>query len=144
VAQNVAIRICRTLATVDVPSEQDLVRLASQHILWELQSLHARHTGPQGFAGNHATDPAPKDGVPPRHAAAASREASPHGVAFYQELQTLVGSLPEEERVVFDRLHFLGWTHQEVADDLGLSVETTKRRFRRAKLRLAERLGPDG
>jgi RNA polymerase sigma factor (sigma-70 family) len=63
------------------------------------------------------------------------------------ELVEAVGRLDEGEREVVDLLFFQGLTQGEVADLLGIDESTVKRRWARARVRLAKWLrsyGPDG
>lgn len=145
VAQNVALRLCRALEVVPLETEKDLVNLTAELVRRELADLARKHKGPQGVAQNHATDPAPAIGENrrPRYEKAAESEPGPETRARANELHSLVQTLPEDERVVFDRIHYLDQSQPEVAEELGVSVETVKRRYRRAKLRLAEKLTPD-
>jgi RNA polymerase sigma-70 factor (ECF subfamily) len=51
-----------------------------------------------------------------------------------------IDRLPEEEREVFDLIRIQGLTYAEVAQLLGVSGTTIKRRLSRSRLRLAEQL----
>ncbi len=53
------------------------------------------------------------------------------------EVRTALDSLPEEERAVVRATHFLGLTHVETAERLGVPVGTVKSRSHRAHRRLA-------
>lgn len=56
------------------------------------------------------------------------------------ELKSALGSLPVEERDVVWFSHFLGMTHPQIADQLGVPVGTVKSRSSRAHRRLASLL----
>ncbi|HMO14897.1 MAG TPA: sigma-70 family RNA polymerase sigma factor [Pirellulaceae bacterium] len=51
-----------------------------------------------------------------------------------------IDTLPEDEREVVDLLYFHGLTQIEVAEVVGVSKDTIKRRWSRARIRLAEYL----
>ena len=51
-----------------------------------------------------------------------------------------IDGLPESEREVFDLIGIQGLTHGEAAAVVGVSEKTVKRRLKRARLLLAERL----
>jgi RNA polymerase sigma-70 factor (ECF subfamily) len=53
------------------------------------------------------------------------------------EVRRAVDALPEDERLVLEATHFLGLTHQEAAQKLGIPAGTVKSRSHRAYRRLA-------
>lgn len=53
------------------------------------------------------------------------------------EIRTAIGTLPEAEQEVVRATHYLGLSHQEAADKLGVPVGTVKSRSHRAHRRLA-------
>jgi RNA polymerase sigma-70 factor (ECF subfamily) len=53
------------------------------------------------------------------------------------EVRRAVDSLPDDERAVLHATHFLGLTHKEAAQQLGLPLGTVKSRSHRAYRRLA-------
>jgi RNA polymerase sigma-70 factor (ECF subfamily) len=56
------------------------------------------------------------------------------------EVRRAVDALPPDEREVVRRSHLLGYTHEQIADQLGIPVGTVKSRSNRAHRRLAEAL----
>jgi RNA polymerase sigma-70 factor (ECF subfamily) len=56
------------------------------------------------------------------------------------EVRRAVDALPEDERVVLEATHFLGLTHQQTAERLGIPAGTVKSRSHRAYRRLAQLL----
>ena len=139
IAQAVAIRLSRVLLEVQPESESHLVNLAATMIRREIIDLTRKHSGKGGFAGNHASTPPGKDlndrldGQSPT--------PGPETTSRIREIHGLVERLPVEERVVFERHVYLDQEHAEIAEELGVSVATVKRRFRHARLLLAEWLG---
>lgn len=57
------------------------------------------------------------------------------------EVRSAIDRLSEEERAVIRATHYLGLTHEETAERLGLPVGTVKSRSHRAHRRLAGLLG---
>jgi RNA polymerase sigma-70 factor (ECF subfamily) len=56
------------------------------------------------------------------------------------EVRSALDELPEEERAVMRMSHYQGFTHREIADQLGVPVGTVKSRSHRAHRRLTESL----
>ena len=56
------------------------------------------------------------------------------------EVRAAVEALPSDERAIVHLQHFIGMTHVEIADQLGLPVGTVKSRSFRAHRRLADGL----
>jgi RNA polymerase sigma-70 factor (ECF subfamily) len=89
---------------------------------------------------------------PPDHPGGAPRQKpaqspdTPADVVIGRELKTLLeeamAKLPEEYRVVFTMRDVEGRSNEETAGVLGLSVEATKSRLRRARAFLRDQLQP--
>ena len=56
------------------------------------------------------------------------------------EIRQAIDALPPDEREVVRRSHLQGFTHQQIADDLGVPIGTVKSRSGRAHKRLAASL----
>lgn len=56
------------------------------------------------------------------------------------QVRTALDKLPDDERAVVRATHFLGLTHSQAAEQLGVPVGTVKSRSHRAHRRLAEML----
>lgn len=69
-----------------------------------------------------------------------SPESAADAVGFRPALRRELAALPEPQRVVVVMKDVYGWSHQEVADTLGISVAAAKVRLHRARKRLRERL----
>ena len=69
---------------------------------------------------------------------------NPRKIAEWTEMHKVIESLPEESREMFDLLWYHELSQEEAAKLIGLSVRQVKRRWREAKIRLAEKLGNDG
>lgn len=57
-----------------------------------------------------------------------------------QEIVQLIQQLPEGYKVVFNLFMIEGYSHQEIADMLGISVNTSKSQLRKARLALQKRI----
>ncbi len=55
-----------------------------------------------------------------------------------QELLKLIQQLPTGYRTVFNMFAIEGYSHKEIGDELGISENTSKSQFRKAKLQLQE------
>lgn len=139
ILQGVALRMLRALKAVKPPTIRDLLNLTATQIRREMIDLYRHHYGKEGDAAHHAPDPGKPDSqgnVRPWVEAKADSEPGPSSQAREKELDEQVQSLPEEEREVFNLLFYLGMSQQEVAQQLGVSVPTVKRRWRKARLLL--------
>lgn len=57
-----------------------------------------------------------------------------------QEIVQLIQKLPEGYRVVFNLFMIEGYSHQEIADELGIAVNTSKSQLRKARLALQQKV----
>jgi RNA polymerase sigma-70 factor (ECF subfamily) len=83
-----------------------------------------------GLATNHDTNPGELPTPDPTN--------DPVKLADWTEFHQQVEQLPEELRQVFDLFWYGGLNTSEVAEQLRVSVRTVKRRWRDARLLLAE------
>ena len=65
-------------------------------------------------------------------------EASPVEKMGYKELMRLVESLPADARTVFNMYVIEGYSHKEIAQELGCTEATSRSKLQRARLRLQE------
>lgn len=56
------------------------------------------------------------------------------------EIRLALDAMPEKHRVILEATHFLGMSHEQTAEKLGLPVGTVKSRAHRAHRDLAKRL----
>lgn len=144
VFQNALIRLNRALQTERPESTRRFIGLAAMQIRRELIDLWRHHYGPQGDGAHHASDPGQansKDGANPIYDQGAVDTAPGEIVSEDMErFHTLVGELPEKLCEVFEKSFYLDMTQDEIAKDIGVSIKTIKRRWRDAKLQLAETL----
>jgi RNA polymerase sigma-70 factor (ECF subfamily) len=124
----IAERLLKALREARPRTVRQLFALANQHTRWELNDL-ARRLDEQPDAGEL------REELVPRPASSVSG-LSPDGLRMLQAID----ELPEEEREVFDLVRIQGMTQTEVAQLLGVSVATVKRRLTRGLRLLTEQL----
>ena len=139
VLQSALVRLGRTLEAVPAARTADFLSLAATNIHRELADLIRHYYGPEGVGANHAT-PGVGSGSGPLDRAI-DGGAGPSERAGWREVRERIGRLPDDERTVFHLRFYLGLTHRETADALGVSEKTVKRRYLSGRLRLS---GEDG
>lgn len=72
---------------------------------------------------------------------AANSTHDPARLAEWTELHERVGTMPDEQREVFDLLWYDELTHDEAAEVLNVSTKTVSRRWREARLWVLDSLG---
>ena len=147
VFQNALIRLDRALQTVRPESTRRFVGLAATQIRRELIDLARHHYGPQGDGAHHASDPGQANsqgGGKPLYDPGA-RDTSPSEIPQedMERFHAAVGDLPDELREVFEKSFYLDMTQNEIAQEIGVSTKTIKRRWRDAKVKLGEILHPE-
>ena len=137
VTQRALMRLDNALRKVTPESKERLLGLAARHVRFAVIDIHRSFYGPEGAAKNHDTDPGLReDGKPAFEKTAVTSDPSTK-LAVHEAVETL----PTDLREVFDRRFYLEMTHDEIAVELGVSSKTSKRRWRDAKIQLAELLG---
>lgn len=121
-------RLLKALKEVRPQTVRQFFALAGQHLRWELCDI-ARRLDTQPAAvplGDKVIRALP--------------ESDPELSSTARLILETIGSLPEDEREVFDLVHVQGLTEQEAAEVLGVAPRTVKRRLDRGILLLTERL----
>ena len=67
-----------------------------------------------------------------------TEEATPVQKMGYRDLIRLIASLPAEARTVFNMFVVEGYSHKEIAQELGCTEATSRSRLQRARLKLQE------
>ena len=136
VLQTAVIRLHRSLVTVQPESIVGLLGLGAQQIRWTLLDLIRLHYGANGDAANHDTAANySSNGVPINHVASVAGE--PDNLEEWAAFHKSVEMLPEEERRVLCLIYYEGLSQTEVAQLLGVTDRTIRRRLTSAKLQLA-------
>ena len=144
VVQNAAIRFLRALDATPLETPEHLVNLATLQIRRELVDLARKHRGPESYAANHESNSTVVDSeVVMRVSYAADPYVHEPGVERWAAFHEAAAALPAGEREVFELAWFLGAEQVEVAEHLGCSVRTVKRRWDAIKQTLRDALGAD-
>ena len=139
VLQNALIRLQRALKTERPDTTRRFIGLAATQIRRELIDLWRHHFGPQGDGSHHLSNVAANDDSAPSdlHAPVSPIASNPE---FRLPVLEAVDSLDPSLQEIVHMRTYLGMTHDEIAEAVGVSVKTSKRRWREAKLQLAELL----
>lgn len=133
VYQNAMLRLHRALGAMRVGSVRHFFNLAAQQVRWELLDLAKHHFGPACAGARHHSDGvAPED----RGGKLRDRAEEPEDLADWTEFHAQVEMLPDEEREVVNLIYYEGLGQSEVAELLGVSVRTVKRRWQSARFQL--------
>lgn len=140
VCQNASLRLWRALQSTRPGTVADFQRLAAAQIRRELIDLARSYYGPEGVGAHHHSDAAGAEvsGSPPPAYEAPQTTHDPGRVAAWTEFHCLAERLPADEREVFDLLWYAGMSQAGAAAALGVSEPTIRRRWRAARLRLAQ------
>jgi RNA polymerase sigma-70 factor (ECF subfamily) len=149
VCQNAILRLWRALAEAKPVSLRHFLRLAALQIRRELIDLLRRHCGPEAHGAHHASDGGQDSALSERgqddllEGLVQQSTTDPARLAVWSEFHDQVGSLPDDEREVFDLLWYQGLSQAEVASLLAVNVRTIKRRWQSARLKLCDALGDE-
>ena len=141
VLQNAAIRFLRALEATPLETPEHLVNLATLQIRRELVDLARKHRGPESYAANHESNSTVLGSeVVMRVSYAADPNVTEPGADRWSAFHEAAAALPAEERAVFELAWFLGAEQVDVAEHLGCSVRTVKRRWETVKYLLRDAL----
>lgn len=144
IEQGAAIRLLRTLKEERPKTPLHFMRLVATCVRRELWDLARKEYGSKGYGRVSASRPADSEQRQNLLDGKADSDPGPATLAGLAEVKEMVLELPEPEREAFELIHYGGHTHQEVADRLGVSASTVKRRYYDAYDRLAQRLKAEG
>ena len=143
ICQIASFRLYEALLYSRLEDARHFYRLAAKKLRETLIDLARHYQGPQGM-GNHHRTAAPADpegrGLPAA-CDPGDRTRDPQRLAQWGELHAAIEGLPEELREMFDLLWYHELSQDEAAEVVGVGVRQVKRRWRDAKLKLAESLG---
>lgn len=144
VFQQASLRLYRSLEDVKPDSTRSFLRLAATQIRRTLIDLARHHFGPEGPHARHHSDASGKAADDPggavQQAFSVGDSCEPETLAAWAHFHETVERLPDEQREVFELVWYDSMPQQQVADVLGISVPTVKRRWRGARFLLAEAL----
>lgn len=144
VLQNATIRFLRALEATPLETPEHLVNLATLQIRRELVDLARKHRGPESYAANHESNSTVLGSeVVMRVSYAADPNVAEPGADRWSAFHEAAASLPADERAVFELAWFLGAEQVDVAEHLGCSVRTVKRRWETVKHLLRDALGDE-
>ncbi|HCS55346.1 sigma-70 family RNA polymerase sigma factor [Rubinisphaera sp.] len=140
--QNASMKLYEALHSVELNDARHFFRLAAKKIRETLLDLARHYQGPLGQGANHATMPPGKadQSHAPNLLDGAELTCDPGRVAEWTEMHKAIESLPDESREMFDLLWYHELSQEEAANVIGISVRQVKRRWRDAKLQLAEKM----
>ena len=138
VLQGALLRLYRALTDVHPESVTAFIGLAALQIRRELLDL-ARRVGGNRVRRKVRERP---DSTSAR-CEPADNTAGPATLAEWTEIHEKVDQLPPDEREVFHLHYYAGITHVEVAEMLGVSLPTVKRRWFNARLHLHQAIHPE-
>jgi len=137
VFQNAVIRLHRSLTEVKPQSVQHFLALATTQIRRTLVDLARHHFGPLGQAAKHHTDAGgPKSDGGDIVRNAADTDQRPETLQSWAAFHEAVGDLPDDQREVFELVWYGDMGRKDIANLLGVSEPTVKRRLRAARVAL--------
>lgn len=125
--------------STDFTSREQIFRLAARHLRFEIIDMHRRH---RARSQGHQTKPPDGEslGTAEEERYPASESEDPKLLANWIAFHESVERMPEPLKEITDLLWYQGLTQEEAAQLLNVSVRSVKRRWRDAKLHLAQAL----
>lgn len=137
VLHGAAMRLCQALDGEPPRSARHFNWLLAQQVRWCLLSLARKYNGPLGLNRNQR-DFVEVDGqlASPTNRPNYTADEGAVTMAEWTEFHLQVERLPPEIAEVFSLVWYLELRHSEIAESLGVSEITVRRRWREARLRL--------
>ena len=136
VAQGAAMRLYRALGTLTPADPREFLGLVALQVRRELLDLARKHAGPESMAPHLETDVVQVGGEPVHRTEQAADDTAAreeHSLARWVRFHDMAAALPEEQRAVFEMAWYLGATQAEIAEVLGISERTVRRRWEAAR-----------
>ncbi|QVL33957.1 sigma-70 family RNA polymerase sigma factor [Telmatocola sphagniphila] len=142
VVQEAAVRLWKSLEAVQPTSTREYLGLGAAQIRRQLLDLTRHYYGRRkpGEPVSETPGRSPGPMGDPVGIDVSGNTWDPHRLAQWTEFHELVEKLPEEEREVVDLLIYHELTQEEAAEIIGVDKSTVKRRWRAARLKIAEAL----
>jgi RNA polymerase sigma-70 factor (ECF subfamily) len=136
VLQKAMIRLHRALAQIKPPNSRAFFALAAQQVRWVLLDLAREAAAAKVvvYSGGRVSGSNPEEEEPMDPA------DGPGDLLEWRVFHETIGTLPDEEREMFDLLLYQGLPQADAATVLGVSLRTVKRRWQRARLLLRDAL----
>jgi RNA polymerase sigma-70 factor (ECF subfamily) len=135
-------RLDRALGSVSPESPRHFYNLAAMQIRRVLIDMARRYCGPRGLGSHHDTAAGSADADTPPKYERADPSGEPSSLAEWTEFHEQVEALPDEQQEVFNLVWYGEMTHDEVAEILGVTARTVRRRWQDARYGLQKaRLG---
>lgn len=143
VVQRAALRLHRSLLAVVPEDSRRFFGLAALQIRRTLLDLARSYTSPESFAAHHDTNhmAGSEEHVDALATLAAPGQESAASVQRWTRFHEAAAALPDEERELFDLVWYMGMQQRDVAEVLGCSVRTVKRRWESVKALLRDAAG---
>jgi len=144
VLQGALMKLHQSLRDVKPESASAFFGLAATQIRRILIDLARHYYGPEGLGANQVTNAPPAAGensqLRAAHQDPVNETSGPASLAEWTEFHSLIDTLPEDDREVFNLLWYDGLSQAEAAVVLGVSERTLKRRWREAKFKVYDAL----
>ena len=137
VFQVVSLRLYNSLSHLRPKSVAEFFGLATLQIRRSLIDLARHHFGPEGSATMRQS--LGGKGLPLEQRDH-SRSSEPEDLEAWSDFHECAAAIPIEYREVFSLRYYSGLSHEEIANVTNQSLATVKRKWRRAKIWLAEQL----
>lgn len=142
IAQMARVKLWKALGEAEITDLRHLLNIAAMHIRNTLKDQYRKYDGAEGIGHNHFSEGRLGQSVQSDCQLSPLATAGEYDEGIESlELHELVERLPAEERETFDLLYYNGMSQVEAAATLGVAEKTIQRRWRRARLALAELLG---
>jgi RNA polymerase sigma factor (sigma-70 family) len=142
VMQRSSLKLWKALEGAELSDARHFFRLSAQTIRHVLIDLARHYYGPAGQGRHHSTmlGPGRREGDDDIVEERGRDEGDPAKEFLKTEVHEVIDKLDGVDREIFDLLYYHDLTQAEAAELLGSSVRTVKRRWREARLQLAQKL----
>ena len=139
--QNVSMRIWKSFEKMTFQSPRHFLNASALQIRRELLTLAEHYRRPSSHAAHHASPPS----IESRPMLDAENPTDNVDVlSRWTELHDEVDRLEDEQKEVFQLHWYNGLTHESIAELIGVSERTVKRRWQAARLSLYNAVNFDG
>ena len=139
VRQEVLLRFVKAIRVTEINNDAHFIHLLLLQLRRTIVDLHRNMYGPNGWALNLKSDP---DAIQSEKLTNEGLTRSifangePITVDEWIDFHNSVGSLPEEEQLVFEMMFYGQFTDKDVAELLGCTDRTVRRHWRNARVQL--------